>query len=82
MMIPEFDQKVFSMKDGELSDPLETQFGYHIIERIGFEEGGNAAFEDVEDNIRDFLRHARRGEMISQYVDDLRSKASIEDDKP
>lgn len=30
-MVKEFDEKVFSMKPGEISDPVKTQFGYHII---------------------------------------------------
>lgn len=30
-MVPEFDQAVFSMEEGQLSDPVKTQFGYHLI---------------------------------------------------
>ncbi|WP_455258835.1 peptidylprolyl isomerase, partial [Peptoniphilus asaccharolyticus] len=34
-MVPEFDQKVFSMEVGEISEPVKTQFGYHIIKLDG-----------------------------------------------
>ncbi|MBD3367343.1 MAG: hypothetical protein GF405_04075 [Candidatus Eisenbacteria bacterium] len=30
-MVPEFDEVVFGMEEGEVSDPFETQFGYHIV---------------------------------------------------
>jgi peptidyl-prolyl cis-trans isomerase C len=33
MMVPEFDQAVFALSPGELSEPVRTQFGYHLIKR-------------------------------------------------
>lgn len=33
-MVPEFDEAVFSMKNGEISSPIKTRFGWHIIKRI------------------------------------------------
>jgi len=33
-MVPAFDEAVFAMSAGEISKPVRTQFGYHIIERI------------------------------------------------
>ncbi|MFX1293974.1 MAG: peptidylprolyl isomerase [Promethearchaeota archaeon] len=34
-MIPEFERTVFKMKIGEISNPIKTKFGYHIIKRTG-----------------------------------------------
>ena len=78
MMVPEFDQAVFSMSVGEVSDIIETQFGYHIILKTDQEPAGEADFDQVREKIRDFLRHARRGEVMAAYVEELKSKAKIE----
>jgi peptidyl-prolyl cis-trans isomerase C len=83
MMVPEFDNAVFSMEIGALSDIIETQFGYHLIVKTGHEKGEAAEYGDSTEKIREFLRHVKRGEVLSSYVRDLREKAEveIEDDK-
>ncbi len=78
MMVPEFDQAVFSMNVGEVSGIIETQFGYHIIYKTDSEQAGEADFDQVREKIRDFLRHARRGEIMTAYVEELKGKAKIE----
>ena len=78
MMVPEFDEAAFSMKDGDVSDVIETQFGYHIIYKTDHEDAREADFDDVREKIRDFIRHARRGEAVTAYVDELKAKAKIE----
>ena len=78
MMVPEFDAAAFSMKVGDVSDIIETQFGYHIIYKTDHEAAGVADFDQVREKIRDFIRHARRGEAMAAYVEELKSKAKIE----
>ena len=78
MMVPEFDQAVFSMNVGDVSDIIETQFGYHIIFKTDQEAAGDADFDQVREQIRDFIRHARRGEAMTAYVEELKAKAKIE----
>jgi len=77
MMVPEFDETVFSMDVGELSDIIETQFGYHLIHKTGADEGGAASYEESEPKIREILRHDRRGRCIAAHVAELRGKADI-----
>ena len=78
-MVPEFDAAVFSMDVGDLSGIIETQFGYHIIQKTGQEEAQPAAFEDSREKVRDFLRHVKRGEALAAFVNELKEKAVIED---
>jgi len=78
MMVPEFDNAVFSMNVETVSDIIETQFGFHIIYKTGEEKAQATDFSEVREQIRDFIRHARRGEAVEAYVAELRSKAKIE----
>ncbi len=78
MMVPEFDSEVFAMAIGEISGIIETQFGYHIIKKTDVNKGGDPDFNDVREQIRDLIRHARRGAAMTAYVEELKSKAKIE----
>jgi len=78
-MVPEFDQAVFSMKDGDVSDIIETQFGFHLIKKTGHRAAEAPSFDALHDQIRDFLRHTLRGDALSAHVADLRKKATIEE---
>ena len=78
MMVPEFDSEAFAMDIGDISGIIETQFGYHIIKKTDHNKGGEADFDTVREQIRDMLRHSRRGAAMTAYVSELRSKAKIE----
>ena len=78
MMVPAFDEAAFSMTVGDLSGIIETQFGYHIIQKTGHEDATATSFEDARESVRDFLRHAARGTALSAHVEGLKAKAKIE----
>ena len=75
-MIPEFDQVVFErLSPGEISEPFETQFGFHIVylvERFG------ENFEEVKDNVENILRQQQSDEVVDIYLQQLRERAEIE----
>ena len=77
MMVPEFENVVFTMANGDLSEPVQTQFGYHLIKRLDHEPAAPADFDLSRDSIRDFLRHHTRGEAVTAYVNSLREKADV-----
>ncbi|MDD4870707.1 MAG: peptidylprolyl isomerase [Kiritimatiellae bacterium] len=79
MTIPEFDNVVFSMKVGELSEVFETPLGFHVIHKIDHDEASEAEFDEVREKIREFLRHSYRGEALTAYVNELKEKAVIEE---
>ncbi len=78
-MVKEFDDAVFSMEVGELGELVETELGVHLIYMTGHQEGSDAEYDEVRERIRDFLRHAARGEALSAHVKELKEKAVIED---
>jgi len=78
-MVPEFDGALFALRDGEVSEPVQTTLGWHLIARTATEPAGPAEYDEVREKIRDFLRHVRRGEAIAAYVAELKEKAIIEE---
>jgi len=79
MMAPEIDKAVFSMEVGQVSDVVESTLGFHLIHKTGQQDSSAAEYDDVRDKVRDFLRHAARGEALSEHVQELKDKAVIEE---
>lgn len=79
--VPEFDQAVFEGVDvGDLSEVIETPLGFHLVEKLEQEEGEPLAFEEAKDRIRDLLKHERRGQALTRFVEKLRKDAVIEEE--
>lgn len=77
-MVPEFDAAVFAMEVGRVSEIVETSLGLHLIRKTAEEPGGPAEFTDVQDKVRDLVRHAKRGQALSAYVNELKTKTVVE----
>lgn len=77
-MVPAFEKAAFALKVGEISEPVQTQFGYHVITVTDRQEARTRPFEEVKDEIRESLVSA----YIEGLVDDLRKKATVEVKNP
>ncbi len=73
-LVEEFAEVAFSMEIGEISEPVKTQFGYHIIKVTDKEEGEDVSYEDVADMV-DFVYMQIQTENI---LKSLYEKAEIE----
>lgn len=51
MMVPEFDEAVFSMKEGEVSQPVKTEFGYHLIKLVKIEPKKSQPLKAVKSEV-------------------------------
>ncbi|MDD5706597.1 MAG: peptidylprolyl isomerase [Kiritimatiellae bacterium] len=79
MMVGEFENAVFDMSVGQLSEIIETPFGFHLIKKSAHEDSAPAEFDDAREGVREFMRHARRGELLAAHVAELRERAKIEE---
>jgi peptidyl-prolyl cis-trans isomerase C len=78
-MVPEFAEVAFKMYPGQLSNPVKTQFGWHIIKLEDKRAKQPPEFDQVKDQIEAFLARKAQSEFIGQ----LRQTAKIERlDKP
>lgn len=73
-MVPEFSQAVFSMKPGQISQPVKTDFGWHVIKLEDIRPGGPQPFEVVRAPIRlVMLRN-----LVQETIQELRKNGNIE----
>jgi hypothetical protein len=78
-MIPEFDDIVFGMQLGEVSDVIESEFGYHIIMIVDIRQANEGLeFDDVKDEISNMLLLEKREAVYDSLVTALRRRADIE----
>ena len=68
-IVEEFAQVAFAMEVGEISDPVKTQFGYHIIKVTEKEEGKDVSYEDVSDMV-DFVYMQLKTESLLKELND------------
>lgn len=74
-MVPEFEQAAFALKVNEYTkQPVETQFGYHVIMRIAKEK----TLEESKEEVKQELLAQKSNEVIPVYLEELNSKANIQ----
>ena len=74
--VPEFEQKAFAMKPGEISDLVKTQYGFHIIKVLEKDNARVKTFPEVEKTIREEFTRERSDAERSQLTDRLRAAAA------
>jgi len=77
-MVPEFEKAAFSLKVGEISPIVKSEFGYHIIKVTGRTTPHQIDFIQVKDTIKKNLSHEKTQKAINTMVDQLIKDAKIE----
>lgn len=74
-MVPEFEQATFALSEGEISEPVKSQFGYHIIQVEKIEAAQQQAFEEVRFDLLQDERQRIAEETLLDRVEQLRDLA-------
>ena len=64
-----FEDAAFSLKPKQISDPIKTQFGYHIIEVLDHQQPHLETFEEARAQLADGIRKERVGKMLEDLSD-------------
>ena len=73
-MVPEFDKAAFSLKPGEISDLVKSQYGYHIIKVTDRKPATKKSLDEVRAQIEDQLKWERAQTEAQRIADDVAGK--------
>jgi peptidyl-prolyl cis-trans isomerase C len=76
-MVPEFEKAAFALKDGEVSAPVKTQFGWHIIKVTGRKPASVKSYDDVKGDIEQRLLQDKQKKAYEDMMASLKSAADI-----
>lgn len=71
--VKNFEDAAFSLTVGELSEPIKTEFGWHIIKRYS----GIISFKDAKENIKETLYQEKQQEILLNIINNLRDNSDI-----
>ncbi len=79
VMLPEFDKVVFGSAVGKISDPLKTQYGYHLVKVEAIKPAGETPLKEVYGKIANDIRKAKATEEAYKISQDLDNALGMED---
>ncbi len=80
-MIPEFEEAVFKMNKGEVSEAIKTQFGTHIIKLTDRAEPAQRDFRQVKNLVEKQLLNDKRSKLFNEFIEKLKGSDQIQIDE-
>jgi parvulin-like peptidyl-prolyl isomerase len=77
-MVPPFEQVAFALAPGEISDPVETPFGVHIVKLEEHREARLLPLDEIREQLRAHIREERAEQAVQDETARLREAADIQ----
>ncbi len=68
-MVPEFDKAIFSLKPGETSDLVKTQYGFHIVQTLARQDAGLRTLAEVKGELTAQWKKQRASDLVQQIAE-------------
>ena len=80
-MVPEFQEEAFKMKEGEISRPVKTQYGWHIIKVVEKKKVDQPPFEEAKRMLQARLEQVKSQKRVKEYFDEMKKKVGFKIDE-
>lgn len=77
-MVPAFSKAAFDLKTGDISDPVKSKFGYHVIKKQDHMEAETQSFDDVKGQIVDKLEQKEFRKVMRKFIKKRKKNADIQ----
>jgi len=77
-MVPEFANAAFAANLNDISEPVKTQFGWHVIKVTDKKAAGTVPFQEVDKQITSYLKSMRQREAVQKVMKDLKDSAKVQ----
>ncbi|MBN2129081.1 MAG: peptidylprolyl isomerase, partial [Sedimentisphaerales bacterium] len=78
-MVEEFEDVVFNLNEGQVSDVFRTRFGFHIAKVYDRKPPAIAELKEVEKEVAEQVKEQKKEQALGEYLDQLRAKATVEE---